>query len=348
MTGEPALFRRFPRLRERIPWLPLGRFPTPVEPLALSGGAVHVKRDDLSGHPYGGNKVRKLELLLADARGRNAGRVVTAGAFGSHHALATALYARAGGFDATLVLFPQPVTPHVRRVLLTDAEIGAELRFTRRMELVPGALLAARWARRAERPYAIPPGGSSALGTLGYVSGALEFAEQVAAGEVPAPRTIYVAAGTLGTAAGLAVGLALAGLDARVVAVRITGRIVVNERALAKLVRGAVALLEPAGARLDPADALRRVELRHDQIGAGYGSETTAGRDAAALFAEHGLALDPTYTAKAAAALLADLPASRDELLFWHTFSAADPELRTPERELLERLPQAFRQALEG
>ena len=376
MPGSPSahgsdpsalpLFRRVPELASRVRWLSLGHFPTPVERLALPSGTLTVKRDDLTAVPYGGNKVRKLEFLIADALGAGAGRLVTAGALGSHHALATAVYGRAVGLPVTLVLFPQPVTPHVRRVLLTDVALGAELRFVPRMELVPGALLARRWAARHERAYVIPPGGSDALGTLGYVNAALELAEQVAAGELGPPGEVHVAAGTLGTAAGLAIGLALADLPTRVAATRITGRVVTNERTLAKLVRGALALLAPE-VRLETGDVVARVEIRHGQIGAGYGEETEAGRAATAQLGALGLKLDPTYTAKAAAEALAALAAASaaravamdprhgtasvarsPEPLFWHTLSAAEPPLDEEESVLLARLPERFRRCLDA
>ncbi len=352
------LFRRIPGLAERVAWLALGRFPTPVVRLELPGGALWVKRDDLTATPYGGNKVRKLEFLLADALRSGAGRLVTAGALGSHHALATAVYGRAVGLPVTLVLFPQPVTAHVRRVLLTDVALGAELRFVPRMELVPGALLAVRWLARHEHGYVIPPGGSDALGTLGYANAGLELAEQVAAGALPPPPEVHVAAWTLGTAAGLAIGLGLAGLPTRVAATRITGRVVTNERVLLKLVRGGLALLAPEIA-LDSAEVAARVEIRHGQIGAGYGRETEAGRVATAQLAAAGLELDPTYTAKAAAEALAALAAAAgaggsagsqrattSPPLFWHTLSAAEPPLGEEEGALLARLPERFRRCL--
>ena len=345
----PAIFRRFPALADRIPWTPLGSFPTPVERLALAGleGEVWVKRDDLSGEPYGGNKVRKLEFLLAGASRRGVKRLVTAGALGSHHALATTVYGRALGFDVTLVLFPQPVTEHVRRVLLADHALGAELRYVPRMELVPAALRAVRFAHRREGAMIIPPGGSDATGTLGYVAGALELAEQIEAGSAPRPDAVYVAAGTLGTAAGLALGFALAGLEIRVQAIRITGRIVAHEGALARLVRQAARLLEAAGLN-EPglADrALRLLELRHDQVGPGYGRETEAGRRAAELLAGAGIGLDPTYTAKAAAGLLATLEARPGGVhLYWHTLSSREPIVAAAADE--RDLPDAFRRAL--
>ncbi len=341
------LFRRFPELEGVIPWMPLGHFPTPLEPLALAAESrSSVKRDDLTGEPYGGNKVRKLEFLVADALRAGSRRLITAGALGSHHALATAVYGRAAGLPVTLILFPQPMTAHVVRVLLSDVAQGAELRFVPRMELVPAALMAQRWARRDEGAYVIPPGGSDALGTLGYVNGVLELAEQLAAGAALAPAEIHVAAGTLGTTAGIAIGLALAGVEAGLVATRITSRVVTNERALARLVRGALDLLGP-GAGLDAGQVVRRVEIRHGQIGGGYGRETAAGREATELFQALGLRLDPTYTAKAAAEALAAARAGRS-VLFWHTLSAREPELGEPEAALAARLPERFRRLLES
>ena len=334
-----------PALRDRIPWIPLATLPTPVVACRVAGRDVLVKRDDLTARPYAGNKVRKLEFLLAQAREAGARRVITAGAFGSHHALATTVFGQRVGLRVTCVLFPQPLTPHVRDVLRLIASHGAELRFTRRMEGVPFALRRARWRGRGEGAFVIPPGGSNPLGALGYVEAGLELGAQIAAGECPQPSCVHVAAGTLGTAAGMAVGLALAGLAIPVHGVRITSPLVTNQRALRALVRGTLALLEP-GAPVLPAcaDVVGTVMLRHDQVGEGYGRETAAANAAAAAFAAAGFALDSTYTAKAAAALLADPPGVRPPL-FWHTLSAYEPLPEGPVPDL-SRLPEPFRSIL--
>jgi len=349
---EPALFRHAPALVGRIPWIPLATLPTPVEPLGLSapearGADLWIKRDDLTGRPYGGNKVRKLEFLLGAARAAGAGRLITAGAAGSHHALATTIYGRAVGLPATLVLFPQPLTDHVRDVLLMDLAFGAELRYCPRMELVPAAMVAARLARRRDRPFPIAPGGSDPVGTLGYVSAALELAEQVGAGLAPRPDVIHVTGGTLGTAAGLAIGLALAGLDARILATRVASPVVTNERRLRALVTRTARLLQRAGLPCAGAeDAYRRVEIRHGQAGPGYGHGTAAGRRAAEFLAAAGIAADPTYIAKTAADLLETLrDGPRGVHLFWHTLSAVEPVEAT---EAVDEgmLPPAFRRYL--
>lgn len=328
------LFRRYPEAARRLPWLPLATLPTPVEPLALDdtggdGARLWIKRDDQSGLPYGGNKVRKLEFILARARDLGATRLITAGATGSHHALATAVYGRRLGFDVTLCLFPQPLTDHVRRVLLLDHALGAELRWTPRMELIPLALFRARRAYPNERVFVIAPGGSDPAGTLGYVSAGLELAEQIEAGEAPRVEEVWVAGGTLGTAAGLAIGFALAGLETGVRAVRITSRLVANARALRRLVVGTVRLLHAAGVPAPPPEgALRRIRISHEQLGDGYGRPTPQARAAAEAFAAMGIVLDETYTAKAAAGFLAaaERPGTGARV-FWHTLSAVEPDV---------------------
>jgi 1-aminocyclopropane-1-carboxylate deaminase/D-cysteine desulfhydrase-like pyridoxal-dependent ACC family enzyme len=313
------------------PRVALGTFPTPVERLPVSGVAreVWVKRDDLSAESYGGNKVRKLEFLLADARARDAGRIITAGALGSHHALATTVHGRKLDFPVTLVLSPQRPTEHVREVLLTDHALGADLRFVRRMEFIPWGLLRERIRHWPERPYMVPPGGSNALGTLGYVHAALELLDQVEAGEVPLPRRVHVACGTMGTVAGLALGFTLRGATIRIEAVRVVGKVVTNERVLRRLLSSTSHLLEAGGRKPPPVEkALALVRLHHDQIGEGYGRPTEAGRLAAERLSDAPFSLDPTYTAKAAAGLLAALDRGEEgPHLYWHTLSHRMPPL---------------------
>jgi D-cysteine desulfhydrase len=341
-TPTALLFERYPQA-SRIPHVPLAVLPTPVERLELLPN-LWIKRDDLTSPHYGGNKVRKLEFILAHARTRGATRLITAGAAGSHHALATTVFGRRLGFDVTLVLFPQPLTDHVRQILLTDHALGAELRFTRQMTLVPTAVTAARLGYWRERVQVIAPGGSDPIGTLGYVNAALELGVQIEEGALPEPDLILVAAGTMGTAAGLAIGLTLLGARGRVVGTRITSRLVTNERALQRLIRDTCKLLGAHGIRVDSSAAIGRVRLSHDQVGPGYGRSTPAAEAAHALFAALNLELDPTYTAKAAADLLQTHARAPDErALYWHTLSSSLPRADAASRPL----PAQFRAYLE-
>ena len=334
--GEAApaknpLFRAFPDAAGRIPWTPLGDWPTPVERIARVPdgftGALWVKRDDLSSPLYGGNKVRKLEYLLADARARRARRLVTTGVVGSHHALATCVHGRRLGFPTTLVVFPQPMTEHAREITALNERWADELCRCGTFATQPFVEAAVRWRRRKESPYVIPGGGSSPLGALGYVSGGLELAEQVEAGLAPRADVLWVPAGTLGTLAGVALAVAMTGLADRVVGVRIVPSAVANELVLGRLVEAAVKILRDAGVPApDPRLVLDRVDLMGGWLGGGYGHPTDEGAAATHWFAPSGLTLDPSYTSKTAAALLDGMRAEPGAVhLYWHTLSSTVP-----------------------
>jgi D-cysteine desulfhydrase len=356
-TAAPAtaLERRFPRLAGRLVRVPLVDAPTPLQPLRALGNELGVdlwiKRDDLTGTAYGGNKPRKLELVLGAARRDRRKSVLTFGGIGTHHGLATTIAARALGMRSLLVLVPQPVTDAVRHALLLDYAYGAELHFAPsapRAGLVASALLA-RETLAGRRPLLIPPGGSSVLGTIGYVNAGLELAEQIAAGAGPEPQAVYVALGTGGTAAGLLLGFALAGIRTRVVAVLVNDLTPPSHARMLGLARRAASQLhdlEPAVPR-DPTLDPERLIVVVDQLGAGYGAASVAGEDARhRLAAREGLALDSTYTAKCLAALIDDAAKAGlrgKTLLFWHTYSAVDPVAHLAGLPDPRQLPRAFR-----
>jgi len=310
-----------------LPRIPLGRGPTPI--LRLDGTApgaaeVWVKEDGLYG-ANGGNKARKLEWLLAAAHRRGARTVITGGALATNHGLATALYARDLGLRAILVLVPQPVDDYVRRRIRRIEESGAEI------HRAPGtarafALAAALAAREARPPLPLPylilPGGSTPLGCLGYVEAGLELARQVRAGELPEPSRVVLAVGSGGTAAGLALGLRLAGLRSRVTGIVVNDLTPLSARGVARLARRTGRLLRRRSALTPPPIAPTDLDLTREWLGAGYGHPTPEGRDAIDAFAEAGVALDPVYTAKAAAALTAlnrRRALGSGPVLFWNT-----------------------------
>jgi D-cysteine desulfhydrase len=230
--------------------------------------------------------------------------------------LATAIYGRAAGLAVEAVVFPQPLTDHVRTQLAADVAAGAKLRRTRSYLGVPTALLGAR-----RGAFWIAGGGSSPLGTLGWMSAACELERQVACGELSQPDLIYVALGSGGTAAGLIAGFAGAATPPRVVAVRVVDRVVANASATRRLARRTRALAGLAAAPLAP------LVVDHRFFGGGYGCTTAAADAAVARAAAHGLTLEPTYTGKAMAALLADAAAGLldgKRVLFVHSYNGAD------------------------
>jgi D-cysteine desulfhydrase len=306
-----------------IPRLPLGAWPTPVEPFAGldAPGAerIWVKREDRASPRYGGNKLRKLEYLLATG----GGPLVAFGGLGSHHVLATAVHAAALGRECYGVLAEQPLIEHTAAVLaLNERECAGLLRRRR-----PAAALAAarRLASAASRgagrgPRVLFPGGSSPLGTLGWVAGGLELADQIAASACPPPAEIYVAYGSGGTAVGLALGLALAGAPSAVVAVRVATRLAGNLGYARLLARRTFALLARHGG-VGPMPELR-LRIVHGYVGDGYGHPTPEAEAAVAAAAAAGVPLEPTYTGKALAALLAAAGRGDRELMFLDTYSS--------------------------
>jgi D-cysteine desulfhydrase len=319
----PYLHEHFPVLAENLPHLTLSERPTPVRELA--GLGIWVKEDGRFGAGgWGGNKVRKLEWLIPDARRRGRRSILTFGGLGTNWGLATALYAREHGLETALALVDQPVDDHVRAQLARLGASGARIHrtHTKRRTVAMLPWLLARNARGGHPPYLLPAGGSSPVGALGYVEAALEIAAQVEDGSLPEPAHVVVPVGTGGTAAGLALGFQLAGLRSRVVGVVVNDQLRLDAPVFARLAQRSAALLERRGARLG---ALRlepdMLDLTREQIGAGYGYPTEAAERAAALAAEERLALDPVYTAKAMAGLLALRRDGRlgDPILFVHT-----------------------------
>ena len=327
------LHQRFPALRETVPHLRLGESPSPVRRLrALATGPgpeVWLKDDGAYGAPHGGNKVRKLEWILPDVEARGRRTIVTVGGLGTNHGLATAVWGRERGLRTALALVDQPLDDHVRSQVERIRRSGARVYRTRgkyRTYLAaPWILLRHTDLRERRLPYFLTVGGSSPLGCLGYVEGALELAEQVARGELPEPSHVIVALGSGGTAAGLAAGLRIAGLRSRVVGVVVNDRTPVDARTVARLASRAMALLRRRGADVGVRSiAPSELDTEYEWLGDGYGHRTPAAEHARDLARRReGLVLDPVYTAKAVAALIALRERGAfggGPVLYWHTY----------------------------
>jgi len=337
------------------PRLQMGKFPTPVAPLAnLGHPGLWIKRDDLTSDCYGGNKVRKLEFLLADARRRGSRHLITVGGIGTNHGLAASIHCHRLGLRCILLLYRQPVTAAVRQNLKLFAYYGAVMSYR-------ATLLRAMTAYylhmrlRYPRGYFVYPGGSDPLGTVGYVSAAYELKAQVEQGHMPAPAVIVCPFGSGGTLAGLALGAQLAGLTAEIVGVRVIashlGPIAAATTAtVLRLMRRTLALLRRNDRRV-PDIPIRPPRVLDRYFGRGYGVPTEAGRRALRQLQRfEGIALDPTYTAKTVAAVFDICRERRDSkgpVLYWHTYNSVDLSPKaaavTP-----DRLPPAFRPFLCG
>jgi D-cysteine desulfhydrase len=346
---RPLLFERFPRLANAVPWISLGQFPTPATRLEAVerelgyDGELWLKREDRSSAIYGGNKVRKMEFLLADALARGRDSLISVGGIGSHQCCATARFAKEFGLGHGAAMFPQPVTAHVHDNLRYQLWCDTELFYS---PGYPSTVLKIRstyeqWQSDGRWPYFVSLGATTPLGILGFVDMMLELREQIDAGMVSTPDRIYTAAGTSGTLAGLLLGRKLAGLDdVEIVGVAINDRTTTNRFVLDYLSDAALDNLrsiEPAfPGSIEPRWSTMEFDRSH--FGGSYGIPTHEGMAAIAMLAElENLRLEATYTAKAMAAMLAD--ARREpgkKLMMLHTYNGVPYPDDMPE---LEQLP---------
>lgn len=314
---------------EAIPRQPLLDLPTPLERVSRLSDALGIslwfKRDDIAGIGAGGNKLRKLELILGEALAEGVTWLITTGGPQSNHARLTAAVAARLGLGCSLFLRgPRPAA--VSGNLMLDHLFGAEIELLGECtyEVATAAMetRADELRRRGQRPIVIPLGGANAVGTIGYIRAFREILEQTkAAGS--AAEVIVIAAGTGSTFAGLECGAHFWRPSTRVVGISVSWTV-------DKLHEEITHLAEAVGRRLGIAvPSMRSPEVRADFIGPGYAQPSTAGLEAVRLVARsEGVLLDTTYTGKAMAGLI-DLVTSGDisrgaTVVFVHTGGSAE------------------------
>jgi len=339
---------RFPSLKDTLPRFPILKEATPLHPLPGLARELNmslpesllIKRDDISESLLGGNKARKLEYLLGEARARGAKSLITSGMWGSNHALATAIAGHEFGFRVHLHLGPQPVTDNVRQKLLAFHALGANLHHHSSTLGLGFAILKSmiKDALSGGTIQNIPPGGSNTVGSLGYINGYLEFAEQIRLQHKALPQRIIVPVGTMGTAAGLLVGSCLAGHfeKIRIVGVGVSDPLLSNESSTRTAARKLHdSLLE----RLTPQERLQVPECDYrgstraylhsgEQFAPGYGTPSPAATAAIELLKRtDGISLEGTYSGKAMAWLIHDIQTRAPgepapSTVFWLTYNS--------------------------
>lgn len=311
------------RRANEFPTVALGQLPSPVEEAhrlraALGGGTrILVKRDDAIPFGFGGNKVRKLSVVVAQAIAEGADTLITVGGVQSNHARATAATAAKLGLKCHLIANggkPDKLTANA----LLDSLLGAEVEYVaERTDRVPAMRRAAERIRAAGgHPVEVPLGASTPIGALGFVRAVAEMLEQGVR-----PDVIVHATSSGGTQAGLVAGCALHGLSTRVVGVSADDPAADVERQVRSIIAGMAPTL---GSVLDDVARDARVEVDDTFVGGGYGVPTPASVEAQQLAARtEALFVDHTYTAKALAALIAYVRDGRippdATVLFWHT-----------------------------
>ena len=307
-----------------LPAVLLAPHPTPVEALtrlsaALGPGAprLFAKRDDLLSFGCGGNKVRKMQLVIAEALAQGADALITCGGIQSNHARVTAAAGAVLGLKVVLVVNGVPQAQPTANARL-DRLFGAEIRHVpARDDRAPAMEQAAADLRATgHRPFIVPLGASTPTGALGFARGVAELA---ASGVKP--DVIVHSSSSGGTQAGLIAGCALFGLRARVLGISADESSAGLRAIVGTLLDG---MAERRGARRDTIGGDRDIDVDDTQVGDGYGIPTTASSEALELLARReGLLLDPVYTAKAMAGLIAAVRSGAlradQTVLFWHT-----------------------------
>lgn len=313
---------------------PLACLPTPIEPMnnlskILGGPQLYIKRDDLTGLAFGGNKTRKLEYLLADAIDQGADTIITAGAIQSNHCRQTAAGAAKLGLECHLVLGgDMPTNPNGN--LLLNQLLNATLHFNdnkdksgdkRKGEDIPALVQTLK--AQGKKPYVIPYGGSNEIGALGFVEAMIELKNQQVAKQ-PFSHIVF-ASSSAGTHAGMIVGKVLTEQNCQLVGIRIdkqdNGPLPFDQQiqALANTTAALIGLKPPISAA--------QVRLNQQYNDLPYGELGELERQAINLCAQHeGILLDPVYTGRAMGALIDMIKQHKfspnDNILFWHTGGA--------------------------
>jgi len=315
-----------------FPHRQLAHLPTPLEPLprlsaALGGPRIWVKRDDATGLGLGGNKARKLEYLMADALAQGCDVILTVGATQSNHCRQTAAAAARTGLDCEVLLeqrFPEwPEGYQAGGNRFLDGLFGAQVHdYPRGTDLDAAMAERARvWEADGRRPYLIPLGGSSVVGSMGYRTAAVELLRQ--ADDLGfEPREIVHATSSGGTQAGLLAGIALRRRPVAVLGISAGAPSSHLEPIVTDLVRS---LLERIG--VERSITADQVVVDDGFVGEAYGVPTAAAQEAISLCArQEGLLLDPVYTGKAMAGLFDHIARGRystsDHVVFVHTGGA--------------------------
>jgi D-cysteine desulfhydrase len=298
----------------------LGEYPTPVESLRFPelASPLWVKRDDLASSAVGGNKVRALEYLLASVAPGDL--LLTGGGEGSTHVLATAVHAGRLGARLHAVRWRHEMHA-VAEEVARRAERECAVIETSSTPI--GGILLTLLRRLTSHARWIPFGGTSPRGILGHVNGALELVDQIDAGLLPVPARVVVPLGTGGTAAGLALGFAAAGIPTQVVGARVVPRIATGKARVLWRARSTARWVRRLTGEILPMVSSEAVRVVHDAYAGAYGRVSPLGRDAAAVMERvGGVRLDATYSAKAFAIALRLARAEPGVTLFWSTFDA--------------------------
>ena len=332
MVQEIPLFKQYPKLKE-IPWVSVINFPTPIHRMEqtskeLNHNEIWVKRDDLTHDVYGGNKPRKYEFVFADILKKKKDTILTQGAIGTNHGLATTIHAKRFGLQTHLFLVEQEPSQTVLENLLCHHYFGAKLHLmsnNRQRKLrIQLKLLFNRSS------YFVTTGASSPLGTLGFVNAAFELKEQIDKKLVPEPNKLFVAVGSLATCAGLVLGLELAQVETQIIGIGVTDPSWSSKEATLELASEALKIMREVDSSIPDVtqEMGKRLVVDHSYFGGKYGLSTAEALEAIEIAKKDNLKLEYVYTGKTLSGLIDYIRKGKilesETVLFWNSKSSAD------------------------
>jgi len=304
-------------LKRPIEYIPLGNWPTPIQHLKLSFKFdLYIKRDDLSSDEYGGNKIRKLELILPKIKDKDL--LISFGGSGSHQLGALALYSKRYGYKLISIIKSQYPTYYQKKIYEIIKENS--YRIIEIEDLDPFVIVRTLKEIVKNKTYILFPGGTTPLTVAGYIGAVIELVEQIKQNRLPYPEKIYIAVGSGGSCAGILAGVWLLNLPIKVIGVKIVNSFTATKRYIVELAKLSLKYLDyKYGLKKRYRFDLSSFYLEENFIGKGYGYPTKEAIDAINYFSKKlpDLTLEPTYTAKTLSALL-----SREKevvVLYWHT-----------------------------
>lgn len=317
------------KIIDKFDRLKLGTFPTPIielkniEKRCKNGQRIFMKRDDMSGVSLGGNKVRKLEFILADAKNKGCDTIITTGAAQSNHAMLTGACCKKLGLDCRLVLLGEGVMETKGNLLLNQImDVPVEFVMAESFGYVYKRIneLVAELEAEGKKPYVVPVGGSMPIGVLGYVEGMREMFDQLAPLDVENPHIISCT-GSGGTLAGIVLGAKLINPKARV-----TGVLIGEDPKCKETVMG---LIDEACNLMDIDNPVSEKDFMvKEYYGEGYAIPSKSGNDAIRTLArDEGIFVDPVYTGKTVGGILdlidKDYFGEEEDLVYIHTGGVA-------------------------
>ena len=320
------LFSQYPVIKKQLNPQAFACLPTPVKALPELASNAWLKQDDLTHPDYGGNKIRKLDFVLADIQRKNKKHVITFGATGTNAGVATAMMCHRNKLKCTVYLFQQPLSQTVKDNLALMQAYGAELIYCGSLLKTVLSFYCSRHRLKSES-YFLWAGCSNSVATFAYINAAFELKQQIEQGKLPEPEHIIVPVGSCSTLAGLTLGVQLAKLNSKVVGIRVAPAYLgpfpaCTSGEVNKVIKQAAKQMKKWG--IKEIGSVPSCQFSNKYYGNGYGIATRESQRAVEQFKALGIKLENTYSGKAGAAFIEQLNGSQQPQLFWQTFNSAN------------------------